>query len=424
MLARALPLRLSTSRLASIFVGVAVGASSIVFFEPALADVLMLGVIVALPVLGAVRFGRMSLLNLALWLCICGLGLAVAIVAATTSTAVVHQLVTLFLAVGAFVIAGFIAEDPEPRFHLVMRWYVVACLIATMAAFVGYFDVLPKAYDLFTNYGRARGTFKDPNVYGAALGPALVYCVWMMLREGKRQALLAALISLVLAVGLLITFSRGAWFSAALSLAILGWVAFISGRRRLDRLRLLVLALAGSLALVVALASVLQVAAVQELFAQRANLDQGYDSGPEGRFGGQAKALDLLLHHPLGIGTFTFSEKYHSEDVHNVYLTMFLNAGWLGGLLYIVSVAMTLIAAMRGSLRLGALHGPFLIACAAFAGVAFEGLVIDSDHWRHFFLLMGLIWGLADARVPVLDSTRRRTDPIGGHGHLATRAVT
>jgi hypothetical protein len=26
-----------------------------------------------------------------------------------------------------------------------------------------------------------------------------------------------------------------------------------------------------------------------------------------------------------------------------------------------------------------------------------EGFVIDTDHWRHFFLLLGMIWGLAAA---------------------------
>lgn len=410
MLARALSLRLSASQLASMLVAIAVGASAIVFAEPAVADVLMLGVIVALPVLGTLRFGPVSLLNLVLWLCICALGLAVAMVAATTGVAVVHQLVTLFLACGAFVLAGFVAEDPEPRFHLIMRWYVVACLIATLAAFVGYFNIVPSAYDLFTNYGRARGTFKDPNVYGAALAPAIVYCAWMLLRSPKRHALLAAAVSLPLAVGLLITFSRGAWISTCLSLAILGWFAYISGRRRTDRMRMLVVAIAGSLALALALGAVLQLKGVEDLFAQRANLDQGYDSGPEGRFGGQRKAFNLVAQNPLGIGTFTFSEKYHSEDVHNVYLTMFLNAGWLGGVLYIFSVAVTLFVAFRGALRLGSLHGPFLVAAAAFAGVAFEGMVIDSDHWRHFFLLMGLIWGLADARAPMIDRTRRRTD--------------
>ena len=36
-------------------------------------------------------------------------------------------------------------------------------------------------------------------------------------------------------------------------------------------------------------------------------------------------------------------------------------------------------------------------APAAFVGEVLEGFVIDTDHWRHFFLLLGMIWGLAAA---------------------------
>ena len=103
---------------------------------------------------------------------------------------------------------------------------------------------------------------------------------------------------------------------------------------------------------------------------------------------------------------------HHKEEPHNVYLSMFLNAGWLGGLLYIIAVLATLAAGFRGAARRTALQGPFLIAVAAFAGVAVEGCVIDSDHWRSFFILMACIWGLADAPVPVLDASRRREDPV------------
>jgi hypothetical protein len=47
--------------------------------------------------------------------------------------------------------------------------------------------------------------------------------------------------------------------------------------------------------------------------------------------------------------------------------------------------------------------------CAAFIGMALEGLVIDSDHWRHFFLLMGMIWGaaLVTQTAPALRPLRR-----------------
>jgi len=49
---------------------------------------------------------------------------------------------------------------------------------------------------------------------------------------------------------------------------------------------------------------------------------------------------------------------------------------------------------------------------ASFAGLAFEGLVIDTDHWRHFFIIAGIIWGIADALPVPIDQTRRRDDPV------------
>jgi hypothetical protein len=27
--------------------------------------------------------------------------------------------------------------------------------------------------------------------------------------------------------------------------------------------------------------------------------------------------------------------------------------------------------------------------------MALEGMVVDTDHWRHFFLIMAMIWGVA-----------------------------
>jgi hypothetical protein len=43
-----------------------------------------------------------------------------------------------------------------------------------------------------------------------------------------------------------------------------------------------------------------------------------------------------------------------------------------------------------------------ITAYAAFVGEVLEGFVIDTDHWRHFFLLVGAIWGLAAATITQL----------------------
>lgn len=400
----------SAGTLAAIAVAGAMGTSSIVFSEPAVADVLMAAVIVGLPLLGVVRFGPMSILNLALWLVLVALGFAACSVATTFDTAVTHQAVTLFLALGAFVLAGYVTADPEPRFRLVMMCYVAGCVIAAAAAVIGYFQIVPGAYDLFTNYGRARGTFKDPNVLGAALAPAIAYLAWIVLRRPLRQALLAASVGLPLVFALLLTFSRGAWASVAVSLLLVVWLAFVTTRRAVDMRRLFAVAILGTATLATAIGSALELEAVEGIFEERASFDQDYDEGPDGRFGGQAKAIGLILDNPFGIGTHTFRDTYHREEAHNVYLTQFLNAGWLGGLAYIVSVFATLAAGVYAIRRRTALQGPLIVATAAFAGAVFEGFVIDSDHWRHFFILMALVWGLVDADPPVAAAGRRSDD--------------
>jgi len=370
----------------------------------------MAAVIVGLPMLGVTRFGNVSTLHLAMWLVFFALGLVGCSMSTNVGTAVTHQIVTLFLALGAFVIAGYVAADPEPRFHLIMVCYVVACLIATAAAFVGYFSIIPSTYDLFTNYGRARGTFKDPNVLGAALAPAIVFLVWVALRKPFRYVLLAAAVALPVCLAILLSFSRGAWASVAFSCLAVAWLTLVTTRRETDLKRFVVVAVFGTITLVTAIGAALELDIVGDLFEQRASLDQSYDEGPDGRFGGQAKAIGLILTHPFGVGTHTFRDSLHPEEAHNVYLSQFLNAGWIGGMLYAISVVATTAAGVYAIRRRNALQGPLIVATAAFLGLVLEGFIIDTDHWRHFFILMGLIWGLVDAGAPVSNLERRRYD--------------
>ena len=59
---------------------------------------------------------------------------------------------------------------------------------------------------------------------------------------------------------------------------------------------------------------------VANLLVERASVTQTYDTGAEGRFGGQEKALGLIVENPLGIGAQQFATHHHPEEVHNVYL--------------------------------------------------------------------------------------------------------
>jgi len=402
---------LKRTDIAACVMGGAMLVSSIVVAEPAPVDLILAGIIVGFPLLGVVRFGLFSWAQVLAWIVICGFSFVAAAFAATPAVALKHQVITLFLALGAFMIAGYVKSETEARYHLIMRCFAVGCTFAALCAIVGQMSLIPGAHELFTTFGRGRGTFKDPNVLGAAVIPALAYVAWHALREPNRNMPLYYVAGMVLSLGLLISFSRGAWLSAGITLLFVAVFAGLRSRRRQDARRFISMSLAGGLGLVVVLVAALQTEPVQDLFAERASLSQDYDTGPHGRFAGQTKAMDLVLSNPMGIGALMFAPTHHHEAPHQVYLSMFLNAGWVGGLLYIVTVMTTLAAGIWGALRFGPFQGAFVVTTGSLLGIAIEGLVIDSDHWRHFFILLGLIWGLTDAQRPPIDHSKRRTDP-------------
>src|SRR4051794_35797822 len=69
--------------------------------------------------------------------------------------------------VGLFAMGG--AEGTKGRLGLWRRGLIGGGLVAATAGIAGYFNLVPGGHDLLTLYERARGTFKDPNVFGAFL---------------------------------------------------------------------------------------------------------------------------------------------------------------------------------------------------------------------------------------------------------------
>lgn len=375
-------------------VALTVVSGALVFTEPAPVDVLMMGLVVLLPLAGLQAVSTPLLVNAGLWF-IAGAG---ALIATSMSTEVArsatHTGVSIFLYAGCFALSGFIAHRPEAHARLVYRAYTVAALVAAIAGLVGYFDLLPGAGSMFTKFGRAAGTFKDPNVYGPFLVPGILYCLDALLRSRALAAAAALLGTAVLSFALLLSFSRGAWFVLAVAIAIYLYFMFVTADDHRTRARIILIVALGGVLVAAGLAAALHVDAIAKLLSERSTLTQGYDVGPDGRFGGQLKAIGLILVNPLGIGATQFSELYHHEDVHNVYLSMFLNAGWLGGLAYIAAVLTTVLTGFAHLLRATRTRPLFLIAYAAFVGNVLEGAVIDTDHWRHFYLLAAIVWGL------------------------------
>mgnify|MGYP001156542027 FL=1 len=382
---------------ALVLVWITFATSGIVFSEPCPTDILALGVMVLLPVIGLVRIPKLLALFLMLWAAMTSAGLISAIFAEDISKALTHTLVSFFLGGFAFTMAGFVAMRPLAHTKLIFNGLTVAAVVAALAGLAGYFSLVPGGAELFTKFGRASGTFKDPNVFGPFLVPSTLYAVHYALQGSLRRALPPLMVAGLLALAVFLSFSRGAWINLMLSAGLYLGLAFLTapcnGRRQ--KIALLTVLCAAVLGGVVA--GALQNDSIASLVNERASVTQSYDVGPEGRFGGQEKAIALILDNPLGIGAAQFAPFYHHEEAHNVYLSTTLATGWLGSGLYIIAVFSTLALGLRQCFKRTPWQPFVLIAFATFAANAAEGIIIDSDHWRHFYLLMALIWGAACA---------------------------
>jgi hypothetical protein len=144
------------------------------------------------------------------------------------------------------------------------------------------------------------------------------------------------------------------------------------------------------------LAALLSVDQVSELFKERASLDQSYDTGHTGRFGRHVLGFLLAFETPLGVGPLQFT-KFFPEDPHNSYLNAFMSGGWISGLAYFTLVLVTVVTSFRYVFVATPWRSIYHVVFASYLAVAGESLIIDSDHWRHYFLLLGALWGLTAA---------------------------
>ena len=157
-------------------VWLAMATSGFVFTEPAPTDILALGLIVILPVVGLFRPSPLLAILMLLFAGIAASGLVSATLANDTGKAVSHTLVSLFLAGAAFTYAGFIAVKPVAHLRIIFNGLTVAAVMVATAGIAGYFDAFAGS-EIFTKFGRAAGTFKDPNVFGPFLVPAFLYAI-------------------------------------------------------------------------------------------------------------------------------------------------------------------------------------------------------------------------------------------------------
>jgi O-antigen ligase len=385
--ALAMPFR---ERLLLIIIYITVLASSVAFIEPSPHDALMCVLAVTCLIAG-VHFDR-KLLALFFLLLLWNVGGILSLMNVPGREKNIQFVATsIYLALAAVMWACIFAENTMARLAAMRSAYILTAVIVAAAGIVGYLNVIPYAHKLFAPEGRALGFFKDPNVYGPfMIWPAMVLMERLLVH---RLRLLDVLMLGILVVALLLAFSRGAWFHFAVSALVMAVLSFITKRRTNTRLRIIFVSAVTIGVLVAFLTILLSVPAIHKMFEVRAHLLQSYDVGQQGRFRLQELALGEMLTAPNGLGPFGFADT-HINQQHNVYLQAFLVYGWIGGVSYILLVLTTIWVALRSVTASTPWQTYIVTALAAFAGEVAEGFIIDSDHWRHFFLLLGIIWAL------------------------------
>jgi O-antigen ligase len=392
--------KLSTEALRGVLLWAMGFAGGFVFIEPSPYEIVALVSILLFALTGLSL--RPALMPLALLLIALNLGYAIAVVQVVDeSKAVTWVYVSAFLAVTAVFYAAVLSHNTEQRVGRLLRGYVAAALVASLVGSAAYFHLFGGISDVFLLYGRARGTFNDPNVLGAFLVLPGLLLFRRILTGRASEVIGSGTLLLAILAGLFLSFSRAAWGQFVFSALVVMAIGFVTTRSMSQRVRIILVAGLGALVVVLFIAALLSIPQVADVFGERASLDQSYDVGHFGRFGRYLLGADLGLERPFGIGPLQFW-RFFGEDPHNTYLNAFMSGGWLSGFAYLTLTAITLVNATRFLRAPTPWQPTYQVIYAAFLGVAAESAIIDIDHWRHYFLILGALWGMMVASRPYL----------------------
>ncbi|MBZ9718859.1 O-antigen ligase family protein [Mesorhizobium sp. AD1-1] len=371
----------------AVFIGILL--SGFVISEPAPYELYMAGLI-AIWALFGLRISRAATPLLVLLVTMNIGGMISMTQMADLANTPLYLAVSLFLAFSAVFFASITAVQPS-LYRLIFIAYVVSAVVTSLLGIAGYFHAFPGA-EMFTKYDRAAGAFQDPNVFGPFLVLPGIYLLYLLLTGPVTRMPLLAVPLLIITAGIFFSFSRGAWGMFAVSAVLLTGCLFLQSASGKFRLRVVVMTMAALALLVVAMIVILQLPGVSEMFSNRAHLEQSYDTARLGRFARYGIGFQMAMEHPFGIGPLVFGTIF-GEDTHDIWLKMLMDYGWLGFVSFLALVLWTIAAGFRILLRDRPWQPYLLCAYVAFIGNIGLGTFIDIDHWRHVYLLLGLIWG-------------------------------
>lgn len=364
--------------------------SSLVFIEPAPYDIFAIAMFVGLLATG-MRWPREINTALVLLL-IFLLGNTLAAILAPEPLGTLRSLsIRIYMVLIWTLIVGVVSLNPLRMLAALWTGYLIAAVVATTWGALEFFGFIEN--ELWQPNLRAKGPFKDANVFGPFLVPAAIYSIRRLGSAGAASKFLFAIMFVAFSFGILLSFSRGAWVNFAVAMSLYAMFAFWAApglRTRLQWIGAVILLLVIMSAL---LGTAVSQKVIGERFFDRAVLTQKYDIAPGGRFESQQRALLRIAEDPIGVGPGRSDDEFGLEP-HNLYLHVSVEGGWLAAFGWLGFLALTLYRSIPLFWSAGELRAEFYVVFASLAGLLTQSMFIDSTHWRHLWLFTALVWAL------------------------------
>ena len=382
---------MSLAQLQAVAIWLMLATSFYVKFEPALCDAMFI-VAVALFMASGLSLTA-YVIPLILYLLLYNLGAFLSYLQVIDdSKAMMFVVTSTYMSASAIFFACYIAHDPVRRMAIVKNGWVIGAVLASLLGILGYFNIAGSG-GMFSRYDRALSGFKDPNVFGTYLiFPGLMLIQGLLLGNQRHKLISLASLGLII-TALFLAFSRGAWVNFVSAAMLMAVFTFVLTPSREMRSRIVFLTIFGALGLVAMLAVLLSFEEVRNLFLDRFTLVKNYDSGETGRFGNQINSIPLLLQRPLGFGPQQFYY-YFGLDPHNTFINAFSSYGWLGGVSYFLLITSTIVIGFKTLLIRSPWQNFAIVVFCPLLTTILQGVQIDTDHWRHFYWVLGMMWGL------------------------------
>jgi len=303
-------------------------------------------------------------------------------------------LVTVYTISFAFYFSGYIKD--YDTWNEVKRFYLIAVIISAMVL-----AVMILLLYLQGRLGRPAGFFKDPNVAGAFISTGALFAMTRIL-FGKREEIGKYLLMfLFLLISVVLTFSRGSFLNLLSGIGVIGLISIFV--RRSKRFFIVL-----SIAVVIGLISV---PFLLETFRQSFRFRglQWYDI--YGRAMAWRAGIEMLKNYPLGVGPGQFeiySIDYQKSvggpmlrltpSAHSLYLRVLTENGLLGFGIFLVGLSVAIVFGIfelfRSLKSNEAKFQDIAWLLSSLVGILVQSFVIDTLHWRHFWIILGFMFGL------------------------------